>query len=417
MNGKDAKVEENKIEEKRPVPPDTPDNVSPPWTRTTKIIVSVFGLVLLAIFVWRFSNILFLLVVAALLTYLLHPIIVRLDRNTPLNRLFTIFVVYLGMAVIIGVALVALGVAAFDQIRNLIVQVPTLVLNLIRQFSEFTETEEPIVFGPLVIIPGAVPWETIGQQALALVNPAVSNATQMITSLAGQTVSLVINIFFVFVLSIYFAIEAPRISEHLSKYTTPAGYQYDAERLLRKIKFTLDSFWRGQAILAVIIFFADWLGLTILGVDNALALGIIGGLMEFIPTIGPLISGVAAVIVAFFQTNVPWGLTNFQFAVVVLIFMVVVQQIENNILVPKIVGDSLKVHPIIILLGVLIGGSIAGIIGAMLAAPIIATLLILLSYVWNKLNDLPPFPEQREEESVKNGKRPWYRRLRDRFST
>ena len=417
MNRKDTKVEENKIEEKRPVPPDTPDNVSPPWTRTTKIIVSVFGLVLLAIFVWRFSNILFLLVVAALLTYLLHPIIVRLDRNTPLNRLFTIFVVYLGMAVIIGVALVALGVAAFDQIRNLIVQVPTLVLNLIRQFSEFTETEEPIVFGPLVIIPGAVPWETIGQQALALVNPAVSNATQMITSLAGQTVSLVINIFFVFVLSIYFAIEAPRISEHLSKYTTPAGYQYDAERLLRKIKFTWDSFWRGQAILAVIIFFADWLGLTILGVDNALALGIIGGLMEFIPTIGPLISGVAAVIVAFFQTNVPWGLTNFQFAVVVLIFMVVVQQIENNILVPKIVGDSLKVHPIIILLGVLIGGSIAGIIGAMLAAPIIATLLILLSYIWNKLNDLPPFPEQREEENVKNGKRPWYRRLRDRFST
>jgi len=417
MNRKDTKVEENKIEEKRPVSPDTPDNVSPPWTRTTKIIVSVFGLVLLAIFVWRFSNILFLLVVAALLTYLLHPIIVRLDRNTPLNRLFTIFVVYLGMAVIIGVALVALGVAAFDQIRNLIVQVPTLVLNLIRQFSEFTETEEPIVFGPLVIIPGAVPWETIGQQALALVNPAVSNATQMITSLAGQTVSLVINIFFVFVLSIYFAIEAPRISEHLSKYTTPAGYQYDAERLLRKIKFTWDSFWRGQAILAVIIFFADWLGLTILGVDNALALGIIGGLMEFIPTIGPLISGVAAVIVAFFQTNVPWGLTNFQFAVVVLIFMVVVQQIENNILVPKIVGDSLKVHPIIILLGVLIGGSIAGIIGAMLAAPIIATLLILLSYIWNKLNDLPPFPEQREEENVKNGKRPWYRRLRDRFST
>lgn len=408
-------IDNNETEKEQPTSPDAPYNVSPPWTRTTKVIVSVFGLVFLALFVWRFSNILFLLIVAGLLTYLLQPIITRLDRNTPLNRLVTIFVVYLGMAVVIVIALIALGVAAFDQIRNLIIQIPSLILNMTEQFSEFTVAEEPIIIGPLVIIPGTIPWDTIGQQALALVNPAVSNATQMITSLAGQTVSVVINIFFIFVLSIYFAIEAPRISGHLSKYTTPAGYQYDAERLLRKIKFTWDSFWRGQAILAIIIFFADWLGLTILGVDNALALGIIGGLMEFIPTIGALISTVTAVIVAFFQTDVPWGLTNFQFALVVLIFMIVVQQIENNILVPKIVGDSLKVHPIIILLGVLIGGSIAGIIGAMLAAPIIATLLILLSYIWNKLNDLPPFPEKRNE-AAKEKKRPWYRRLRDRFS-
>ncbi len=390
-------------------------DVSPSWTRTTKIIVSVSGLVLLALFVWRFSNILFLLVVSGLLTYLLQPIIIRLDRNTPLNRLISVFIVYLGMAVIIFIAIIALGVAAFDQIRNLIIQVPSFILNLIEQFSEFTVAEEPIIIGPLIIIPGTVPWDAIGQQALALVNPAVSNATQVITSLAGQTVSVVINIFFIFVLSVYFAIEAPRISGHLNKYTTPAGYQYDAEYLLRKIKFTWDSFWRGQASLAIIIFFADWLGLTILGVDNALALGIIGGLMEFIPTIGALISTVAAVIVAFFQTDVPWGLTNFQFALVVLIFMIVVQQIENNILVPKIVGDSLKVHPIIILLGVLIGGSIAGIIGAMLAAPIIATLLILLSYIWNKLNDLPPFPEE-GDGAAKDRKRPWHRRLRDRFS-
>ena len=408
-------IDSNETEEEQLGQTDTPYDVSPPWTRTTKIIVSVFGLVLLALFVWRFSNILFLLVVSGLLTYLLQPIIIRLDRNTPLNRLISVFIVYLGMAVIIIIAIIALGVAAFDQIRNLIVQVPSFILNLIEQFSEFTVAEEPIIIGPLIIVPGAVPWDTIGQQALALVNPAVSNATQVITSLAGQTVSVVINIFFIFVLSIYFAIEAPRISGHLSKYTTPAGYQYDAEHLMRKIKFTWDSFWRGQASLAVIIFFADWLGLTILGVDNALALGIIGGLMEFIPTIGALIATVAAVTVAFFQTNVPWGLTNFQFALVVLIFMIVVQQIENNILVPKIVGDSLKVHPIIILLGVLIGGSIAGIIGAMLAAPIIATLLILLSYIWNKLNDLPPFPEK-GDEAAKEKKRPWYRRLRDRFS-
>lgn len=402
--------------EKQPAPTETVENISPPWTRTTKVIVSVSGLILFALFVWRFSNILFLLVVAGLLTYLLQPIITRLDRNTPLTRLLSIFIVYLSMAIIIIIALIALGVAAFDQIRNLIDQVPNFILNLTDQISEFTRTEEPIFnFGPLVIVPVTIPWETIGRQALALVNPAITNATQVITSLAGQTVSVFINIFFVFVLSVYFAIEAPRISGHLSKYTTPAGYQYDAERLLRKIKYTWDSFWRGQAILAIIIFFADWIGLTILGVDNALALGIIGGLMEFIPTIGALISTVAAVTVAFFQTDVPWGLTNFQFAVAVLVYMIVVQQIENNYLVPKIVGNSLKVHPIIILLGVLIGGSIAGILGALLAAPVIATLLILLAYIWNKLNDLPPFPSEDENVQAEK-KRPWHRRLRNRIS-
>jgi predicted PurR-regulated permease PerM len=124
--------------------------------------------------------------------------------------------------------------------------------------------------------------------------------------------------------------------------------------------------------------------LTIMGVRFSLVMGLISGLMEFVPIFGPFISGGVAVLVAFFQGSNWWGLSPWIFALIVAGVFVLIQQIENNILVPRIIGRSLNLKPLVVLLAVFAGGTIAGIIGILLAAPVFATLRIWLGYVYSK---------------------------------
>jgi hypothetical protein len=104
-----------------------------------------------------------------------------------------------------------------------------------------------------------------------------------------------------------------------------------------------------------------------------------------------------AVAVTFFQPeHVIFGATfqPWQHAAIVLGLMIVIQQVENAFLVPRIVGGALELHPLIVIIGVLMGASIAGILGAVLAAPVIASLRLFGRYAWRKMFDLPPFPKR-----------------------
>jgi predicted PurR-regulated permease PerM len=181
-----------------------------------------------------------------------------------------------------------------------------------------------------------------------------------------------------------------------------------------------DAYLRGQVILGIVIFFVVSLTLSALGVNNALELGILSGFLEFLPVIGPFIGTAAAVIVALVQETTPWGLSPWVFALIVLGVMFLIQQVENTILVPRIVGDALDLHALVVLIGVLMGTSLAGLLGAVLAAPVIATLKLFGTYVWRKMLDLPPFADETPED-VDKAQRPdragFGARLTDWFSS
>ncbi|MCP5098756.1 MAG: AI-2E family transporter, partial [Chloroflexi bacterium] len=199
--------------------------------------------------------------------------------------------------------------------------------------------------------------------------------------------------FFVFVISIYFAIEIPQLGGYVGRLANQPGYRKDAERLMRNFGSIWSAYLRGQVILGLIIFVVVWVGLAILGVQNSLALGILSGLLEFIPVIGPVVGAGAAMIVAFFQPDNYMALSPLAHTGIVFFYMILVQQLENNLLVPRIVGESLDLHPLIVMVGVFMGSSLAGILGAILAAPVVATLKMLGVYAWRKMFDLPPFSD------------------------
>lgn len=363
---------------------------SPPWGRSTKIIVAVVTLIMVALAARYFSVLIKQVVVAAIIAYLLNPLITLLNQRTILKRGQIILVVYLFLLTAIVGALVALGFAAYNQINNLIEAFPTIVTqvtNFVQRLSTRT-----LSLGPLALDFSRIDWLGVRDQILNLVQPMLSASGDVIGQVAGTTVTTVVQFFFIYIVSIYLANDFPAFGGMVSRLASQPGYSQDAERLVADFGRIWRAYLRGQIILGLTIGLTVWLGLTILGVQNALALGLLAGLLEFLPVIGPFIAATTAVIVTLFQPENWLGLAPWQHAATVLALMLLIQQLENNILVPRIVGTALDLHPLLVMVGVIMGASVAGVLGAVLAAPLTATLKLVGYYAWRKMFDLPPFP-------------------------
>ncbi|MFZ1756440.1 MAG: type I phosphomannose isomerase catalytic subunit [Caldilineaceae bacterium] len=373
---------------------------SPPWTTATKAIVAVSALSLVVLVIWRFQDLIQPLVLAVLLAYILNPVISLISKRLGLPRGTTVLAVYGILAVAVLLTLSFVGLTTFQQMVTVAQNLPGWFNQAVEALRALPERlPATFAFGPLVlerdaILPQLPGWDQVATQLFDLVRPIFSQGGSIAANFVTATVSVVGLIFLVFVVSIYIANDIPRIGNGISNFANDADYRVDADRLMVEVSRVWGAYLRGQVVLALVIFFVVSIVLAILGVDNALGLGLLSGSMEFLPVIGPLVGAGAAVVVALTQNTPSFGLSSFEFALVVLIAMVLIQQVENNLLVPRIVGDALNLHPLLVMVSVVMGASLAGLLGAVLAAPVVASLKILGSYAWRKMLDLPPFPEE-----------------------
>jgi predicted PurR-regulated permease PerM len=356
--------------------------------------VAVTSLLLLALVAWRFSGLIGQLVGAAILAYLLNPLIRLIAERSPLRRGTATVIVYVVFLLLLAGAMTALGFAVVGQVVSFINDLPNLVnqiIDLLRDWLPAPDRE--IVLGPFSFTIDTLDWTTIRDQMLGWVEPVLTRSGQYAGQLATTTIRVISTILFVWVISIYIALEIPRLRGYVAAVAQPGGYRFDAERLMTQFGRIWSAYLRGQIFLGLVIGVIVSITLAILGVQNALALGLLSGLLEFIPIVGPIIGAVAATIVALFQPAHFAGLSPFWHAAVVLGAMIVIQQLENNLLVPRIVGNALDLHPLLVMVAVFMGSSIAGILGAVLAAPVVASLKLVGVYAWRKMFDLPPFPD------------------------
>ncbi|HYE22111.1 MAG TPA: AI-2E family transporter [Verrucomicrobiae bacterium] len=179
----------------------------------------------------------------------------------------------------------------------------------------------------------------------------------------------------VLVISFYLTAEENGM-KNLVKNLSPYKHQAYLMSLVNKIQKKMGYWVLGQIILSVIIFGLTFLGLTILKVDFALVLALIAGVLEIIPIIGPFIALIPAVFFAFLQ--------NPPLALAVLVLYIVIQQLENHVIVPVVMSKSVGLNPILVIVGILVGGTLGGWIGAVIAIPIISSISIFLSDIWEQ---------------------------------
>ena len=173
----------------------------------------------------------------------------------------------------------------------------------------------------------------------------------------------------------------------------PAEWRADVRAVASLALRVFGQWLRGQVILGLAVGAATFAGLTILGatVDPvfsrfAIFLSVVAGVFELLPIIGPILSAIPAVLLALTAGVEP--------AIAAVALYVVVQQVENNVLVPKIQGDAVELHPTIVMVALVVGGAIGGLLGAILALPVTAAARDIFRYLFHRVDDPPATPDE-----------------------
>ncbi len=390
-----------------------PPITSPEWTPRTKrtIVIALAILILLA--VWRLNETLPLLIVSVVLAYLFNPVTTFLERRVvrflPGARNWAILLTILGViSVFIIVILVVLPVL-LNQLEEFGNRLPRLVASLQVSVEEFLS--QPIVINDQVVTIDGQPLIPLEQlrdlnngediswaaqlRDLNLVEIArgfINSLTGQAATVVGGALSFIINTIFLLTLLFYWLKDGGRFIDHVIDFVPPS-YRSDAARLIYELGRVWNAYLRGQLFLSTFVGVVVFTSATILGVPNAPTLGLISGVMEFIPTLGPLIAIIPAILLALGSTSstLPF-LSGLPFALVVIVVWVAIQNIQAILVSPRVMGSRLNLHPVVVIIGVIAGASLAGAFGIILAAPTIATLRMFGQYIYGKLLDTNPFP-------------------------
>ncbi len=381
------------------------------WSATTKYIVAI-GLVLVAVAVLYISRaVLGMIIFALVLALVAYPIVRFLKTRLRFPRGLAVITAYLVLALIVAIIPVIITPFAIDAIRaiNMNAFVDWLEIQLggleewlfsIRTIHIFSV---PLSLAPAVdpildVLAGTAPQEiTSLERLLSLVPSALDSVTSVASFLASTVSSVALTIFLTLIISIYFSIDAERFYHGLVAQV-PEAYREELRTLLRRIAHVWSSFLRGQFTVSLILALITWLGASIVGLPGAFILALIAGVLALIPNLGPALALIPAVIVALVQGSTWLRVNNLVFALIVFGLYGVIQQLEGNLITPRIVGQAIELPPVIVLVGVVVGTSTAGLLGAILAAPSIATARVILVYSWNKILDRDPFYQLQEPE-------------------
>lgn len=382
------------------------------WDLSTKRTVLVIMLIAIVFVIYISRGILPMILVAGILAYLLNPL-VNLGERLRIPRAVGTLVIYILLIVALVLIPIIFIPALIDQLRALAnFDVPGNARSFLQWANDTIRglPEEVVVLGYVLPVGQTITQIQANSQGaqfipsvndiLSYIQQGLSATTTVVTSTYSIGVSVVGAFFSGFLavlvtlfVSLYMTIDAPRIQTYIQSLF-PASYRSELADLLRRIANVWQSFLRGQLILSITVGVTTWLALTLVGMPGALIFGILAGLLEVVPNLGPILAMIPAVITALLQGSDVMrdvGINNLGFALITVGIYFLVQQLENNILVPRIIGDSINLHPIIVICAVAVGLTTGGILGALLAPPVVATFRVVGSYVHAKLLDYPPF--------------------------
>jgi predicted PurR-regulated permease PerM len=356
------------------------DNITGrPWSIQTKTFVISILLVLSGYLMYKFRDIAGPLAIAIILAYVLTPAVNWLQKKTKIPRALSILVFYIIISLVIYILL---SIA----IPMLVTQLSNLDLGLHETIQRASEW-----FGKEYEFAG---FTIDGQE---LLNRMVDSLQGFFEPVIGQTLDIVAVLFegliwvvFIVIISFYMIKDSDKIMEWF-RHLIPDDYKEDFAYLLGEVNQIWSSFFRGQIILVMLVMAIMTIVGLVLGLRFALVLGIVAGLLEFFPSLGHMVWTVLASLVALLGGSTWMTIPNWAFMLLVFAVYMIYTQFDLNYLIPKIIGRSVNLPPMVVILGIVVGASVAGVMGVVLAAPMIATLRVLGRYVYANLVEIEPF--------------------------
>jgi predicted PurR-regulated permease PerM len=314
------------------------------------------------------------LVVAMIAVYLLNPVVTLLERRG-VKRGWGALLVYLAFATLFGAALYFLIPIVAEQVSEFADAAPQIVSNTIQDLRELA----------------AGLGVEVGQ--------AGAPSSESIVDVVGSIFSITRGIFDVAlililgpILAFYLLVDLPKIKRNL-RAMVPARRRTEVLSVTEKVGRAIGSYFRGQLLVAAFVAVASSVALWVVGLPFWAVVGLVTGLFNLVPLIGPFIGAAVAILIALTsdQSGGIFGLDpGWPLALASAAALLVVQQIDNHIISPNMIGRTVRLHPVTVMLGLLVGGTLLGLWGMLLAIPVIATIKILVLHAWDTRMTWPP---------------------------
>lgn len=335
-------------------------------SRLLTVVLTLAAVALAVLLLWgalqllqRLRTVLIMVLISVVLSYLLNPIVdflaqFKIRGNTVVSRLSGTIVAF---ALLIAVLTLASQFAGkpvardAEALQNQLVRYEREAPKLVRRYSRWYRERIP----PPVQDEVRRQWDNLRQQA------AEENWARSLVGITAGSVGFVVELFLVPILVFYFLSDLPKVKEAFL-FFVPPRYATRAERGLTEAAQVFGKFLVGQVILCFIAFVVVAAGLRALRMEFWLSLGVLAGLTRAIPIIGPIVAGIVIVVVALFSKGAAAALW-------LLVAFALLHFLESKLLMPALLGFQVGVHPVLIIVGLLVGQEFFGIIGMFLAVP------------------------------------------------
>jgi predicted PurR-regulated permease PerM len=354
--------------------------------------MQLVGLPLVLLFLWTLAgtvaHVVFLFIVAALIALLLDPLVRALGRMR-IPRGFSVAVVFLSFAAVLVVGVIAIGVVVVDQSRDAADRIDAY-LTVERGQSSQTDAERDVDRLQGWLNDHGLERVKVEEQGQDFVDSLRDADPQEYTSrvidfLEGAALSIfeiLFSLVLIIVVSIYMLLDMGRLSAAVDRRFPPRP---DSGSLIPRIEKALAGYVRGQVLLSLIIGVSAGIGLWVLGTlgwaegmdEYALLFGAWVGFMELIPYLGPWLGAIPPVTYALIVDPVS--------AIWVTLLFLGIHQIEGHIVVPNVMGSALRLHPLLVIFGLLAGGEIYGLAGIFVALPLLAVLRAIWEFAGERV--------------------------------
>ena len=377
----------NQIQSPSPIEPEparksSPD--SPRWGWATKLVVGLLLIAGLIALIVRFNQYFKLVITAFIISFLLYPLCNLITKRLKISWRIASAIVYLLMAGLVVWLLTSAGSTIVTQVQNLFENLTKNVGGL----TAFLETwsNRIITVGPFKFTLPYLDTDIIAQTITSYLQPAASQAGKLVGFVGGFLFNLVIT----YMVSFFITSESNGVRRQLFNVDIK-GFEKDFRRLGLEINKIFNAFIRGEFTVVALAIIVYMIFLGIFRLPYFLVLAIIAGLGRFIPYLGAWIGWIGFIIGAIMQDPTPFGLTKLMYVILVMAIAMVIDMVLDHVVTPKLMGETLEVHPAAIMISALIGGQVFGLLGIILAAPTFATLKLLLGSATKKIFDQDPW--------------------------
>lgn len=364
---------------------------SPRWSSITKLLVGLVIIGIIAFFISRFQSLITPLLLIFIIAYLFHPLTAMIANGLGISWKAAVNILYIVIFIsLIGLLTVG-GIGLVQQVQSLINAVQAIIADLPELIEDLSE--QVFTIGPFTLDLRTIEVEALTDQLLSIVQPLLGRTGNLVGAIAGGAAEVFGWMFFVLLVSYFLMSESSGFRGDLIRIELP-GYTEDLRRLGIELSRIWNGFLRGQIIIFILTFVIYVILLSVLGVRYALGLALMAGVARFLPYVGPAITWVVMALVTFFQASKPFGLEAqpLIYTAIVVGVSLIIDQIMDNLISPRVLAQTMRVHPAAVLVAALIMANLLGVLGIVIAAPSLASLTLLGRYTMRKMFDLEPFP-------------------------